>query len=131
MPFGPVYLKEPRFLDFFFRRLKATPDDDAYGSLAMRQRWPYVSLCGRERNFVRAARTAIVYQDLLDNELCYAGTLRVPFRPETLSVVHGELLHGENLVATQLASDLLLKNFDDASSCFTWEGKSHLVPIHD
>ena len=81
-------LVDARFLDFFFRRLKANdtglhPDHE------------WVSPCGPELNFARCAVTPIVFRKLAaGRQLLYAGTLHVPFEPGALHVSEdGRLWH--------------------------------------
>ena len=83
-------LKDPRFLDFFFSRLQLpeTPPPDV--------RFPFLSPCGREANWVRSADTPIVFSDLIDDtELQFAHSLRQPFEPAALRICKstGRLYH--------------------------------------
>lgn len=57
--------KDKRFIQFFFKRLKFN-DSNRY-----QQDFPYLSLCGRERNFIRCDDVPIVYTETLP----IAGTL--------------------------------------------------------
>ncbi len=74
-------LKDRTFLDFFFRRVTRN-------TTGRHNSFPFVSLCGREMNFVRTDpatavfATPYVFHDLvLDQALTFAGTLSVPFEP--------------------------------------------------
>ena len=124
MPFGPAHLKDKKFLDFFFKRLKATSAEDPLAS-----EWKWLSKCGIEHNYVKASRTPIVFQNLEDDHLCYAGSLKVKLEPEALALKDGELYHALNdqycLVATNVASDLF-ESFDE-NGTFQWKGKSFKV----
>ncbi|XP_050308963.1 UPF0598 protein CG30010 [Anthonomus grandis grandis] len=51
--------KEPKFLQFFFQRLRVNNTQRYKGD------FPYLSLCGRERNFIRCDDTPIVGTHLL------------------------------------------------------------------
>jgi hypothetical protein len=91
-PFGPTYLKEKRFLKFFFSHLRRSVISDNE-DLSV---WPFVSVCGRELNFVRSAsRTPVVFQQLHENVLFYGeGALSTPFCPSLLALSSvGELYH--------------------------------------
>ena len=95
-------LKDPKFLDFFFRRLRLRPSE-----VCPDARFPYLSLCGREANWVRAADTPVVFSDLVQDcaaadddaaptwSLQYAHSLRQPFEPAELRVCKdtGRLYH--------------------------------------
>lgn len=71
---------------FFFNRLRKN-ETDRYSD-----EFPYVSLCGRERNFIRCDDTPIVYTNIVKTNngrelltYCNAGErLSVPFAPEKI-----------------------------------------------
>uniref|UniRef100_A0A803JFR3 Uncharacterized protein n=1 Tax=Xenopus tropicalis TaxID=8364 RepID=A0A803JFR3_XENTR len=110
--------KDPRFLTFFFRRLRRN-ETGRY-----QENFPYVSPCGRERNFIRCDDRPIVFSHLLSGGapgaqlLSYCGggdRLTVPFEPEKLAVQpdSGRLYHpapgrcgGVGLVRSSLAFEL-------------------------
>jgi len=73
-----VVQDDPWFLDFFFRRLALTanPHYDDH---------PFVSRCGDEMNYLRAADTPIVYTGFDGDRLFYAHSLSIPLHPEKLS----------------------------------------------
>ncbi|UJR28309.1 hypothetical protein I4U23_009554 [Adineta vaga] len=80
--------KDPKFLHFFFTRLRAnTYEDRPYFTT-----FPYVSLCGRERNFIRCADVPFVLTRLFDEndlfECCHIPTtnLSIQFQPERLYI---------------------------------------------
>jgi hypothetical protein len=80
-------LDDPGFVDFFFRQLR--PNDTA-----RHPDHPFVSPCGREMNFVRAADRVIVFRRLIDERaLLYAATLTVPFEPRSLRVSREGVLY--------------------------------------
>lgn len=128
LPFGPAYLKDAKFLDFFFRNLRFRP--------GMFADYPHCSVCGIEENFVRSARTPIVYRMLSDDgqHLVHAHSLLVPFDPSSLLVRNGELYHAPPaslppetpmLVHTELAS-LFFNNItvlDNCTHVLTWNDK--------
>lgn len=99
---GGTELSDPRFLDFFFRRLRDN-DTGRHGA------WPFLSPCGLEHNFVRAADRPIVFQRLADGRLGYAANLWIVFEPAELRVSGtGRLYHpapvgGFGLLASALA----------------------------
>ncbi|KAK5869491.1 hypothetical protein PBY51_024200 [Eleginops maclovinus] len=116
--------KDVKFLVFFFSRLRSNQSGRYDGD------FPFLSLCGRERNFVRCDDRPVVFTHLLqsaagapgvpgDQELLsYCGgadKLSAPFRPEALYMqpVSGRLYHpcselagGVGLVRSALAIEL-------------------------
>ncbi|KAG1941855.1 hypothetical protein F2P79_015842 [Pimephales promelas] len=137
--------KDQRFLVFFFNRLKLN-ETGRY-----QQDFPFLSLCGRERNFVRCDDRPIVFTHLLseaglEDRLSYCGggaKLTVPFQPERLFMqpVSGRLYHpgperggGVGLVRSALAIDLSA-HFEFATgqdssgqpTHFMWAGRRHTL----
>ena len=106
-----------------------TPNDDS-----LLAEFPWLSICGRERNYIKASRTPIVFRELDDNqELTYAGSLAVPFQPDKLALVNGELYHPSpnestelSLVQTNLASQLF-ECFSEDGLHFRWKGETFPV----
>lgn len=123
-PSGPTYLRDRGFLDFFYLRLQrnslslcATHTDrradgaDAVhmedGSKmtpqALFRHFPYVGLCGVERNFLKVQDAPVVFTDYnflhadgdqLKGSLVFGGSLEEPFRPSALTVTReGKLFH--------------------------------------
>lgn len=116
--------KDKQFLVFFFSRLRSNH------SGRYEEDFPFLSLCGRERNFLRCDDQPVVFTHLLqspagpqgitgDQELLsYCGgaeKLAVPFRPEALYMhpASGRLYHpcsersgGVGLVRSALAIEL-------------------------
>lgn len=116
-------LPDKQFLVFFFSRLRSN-------QTGRYEDFPYLSLCGRERNFLRCDDRPVVFTHLLKNPagspgvmegqelLSYCGgaeKLSVPFRPETLYMhpVSGRVYHpcsecggGVGLVRSALAIEL-------------------------
>lgn len=76
--------KDKRFLQFFFKRLKFN-ETNRY-----QHDFPYLSLCGQERNFIRCDDVPIVYTETLP----IAGTVRAqpPKSAQILIVNHFQLL---------------------------------------
>lgn len=126
--------KDKVFLEFFFKRLRRNTTgrhEDAF---------PYLSLCGRERNFIRCDDLPIVFTHLLDGrDLSYGYTgdkLTFPFSPEQLfmSPETGRVYHpvdekyeGVALIRSKLAIELS-KGFHFAAgdtkppTHFQWRG---------
>ncbi|TKS75116.1 UPF0598 protein C8orf82 [Collichthys lucidus] len=116
--------KDKQFLVFFFSRLKSNH------SGRYEEDFPFLSLCGRERNFLRCDDRPVVFTHLLQSPaglkgvmegqelLSYCGgaeKLCVPFRPEALYMhpVSGRVYHpcserggGVGLVRSALAIEL-------------------------
>jgi len=121
-------LKETRFLDFFFKRLRQ--NDIADGTQYL-PKYQYVSPCGVELNFVRAEDRGMVFTKLSDEKLYYAPSLSVPFDPSSLRISDaGRVYHpapvGEyGLVASALVSaefDDKLSVNEDGEFVLNWEG---------
>lgn len=136
--------KEKKFLQFFFKNLKINNTDRYLPD------FPYVSLCGRERNFVRCDDYPIVYTHVLSrkvedksiNLLSYAHaddllvTEFVPQKlfmlPETGRIYHpaAEKVGSVGLIRSKLAIELS-KHFDfrngegEPPTHVTWDGTSY------
>ncbi|XP_024866581.1 UPF0598 protein C8orf82 homolog isoform X1 [Kryptolebias marmoratus] len=117
-------LKDKNFLVFFFSRLRSNQ------SGRYEEDFPFLSLCGRERNFLRCDDRPVVFTHLLQSPagpqgptgeqelLSYCGgaeMLAVPFRPEALFMhpVSGRVYHpcpersgGVGLVRSALAIEV-------------------------
>ncbi|XP_051233908.1 UPF0598 protein C8orf82 homolog [Dicentrarchus labrax] len=134
--------KDKKFLVFFFSRLRSNQsgryEDD----------FPYLSLCGRERNFLRCDDRPVVFTHLLGDQelLSYCGgaeQLSVPFLPEALYMhpVSGRVYHpcserggGVGLVRSALAIELspfFVYAQEDGQSGqpthFLWGGRKHTL----
>ena len=133
---------DPKFLHFFFTRLRANSYTDRPYALD----FPYVSLCGRERNFVRCADVPFVLTRLLDDQVSFecahiaSSRLLIPFEPEKIYVKPdtGRLYYPippqfytgialiKDAIAEQLSSHL---QYDDGPSDvpvgLAWQGKVH------
>ena len=75
-------LKEPKFLDFFFKQLRVNELESKHKAVG----YGHVSPCGRELNFVRAADTAVVFSRLEQNRLFFAPTLSVEYEMTALTI---------------------------------------------
>ena len=85
-------LKEPKFLDFFFRQMRVNNLPE--GSKHRENGYNFLSPCGRELNFVRAADTALVFSRLSEDRFFYAPSLSVPFDKTALMVSpQGRMYH--------------------------------------
>ncbi|KAI8901367.1 hypothetical protein BC833DRAFT_577924 [Globomyces pollinis-pini] len=69
--------KDITFLDFFYKRLTYNDQRNQYYP-----EYQYISPCGREMNYVKSLDAPIVFHKLIDNQLHYAGSLTIPFKPE-------------------------------------------------
>lgn len=128
---------EKQFLKFFFSQLKNN-ETDRYAD-----DFPYVSHCGRERNFIRCDDVPVVFTELVTidstdtHHLTYAGgTLSVVFQPEQLVMLPdtGRVYHsgpancgGVGLIKSSLAIELSkCFKFSDGGSIpshFVWQGE--------
>jgi len=128
--------KEIKFLSFFFTRLTVN-DTDRFPE------FPYVSPCGREKNFVRCDDLPLVFTALKENSngshvlnrnYC-DDKLDLPFQPSKIfmgpsgRLYHPapEKLHGVGLVRSQLAIELS-KGFrfnDDEPTHLEFGGQVH------
>lgn len=135
--------KEKDFLVFFFKRLKIN-ETDRYKD------FPFLSPCGRERNFVRCDDKPIVYTHIIESDdngpdrLSYGGAgdaMTVKFEPEkvcmlpdTCRVYHPATpkLGGIGLIKSSVAIEIS-KQFEfengeyEAPTHFTWKGKRHAL----
>lgn len=136
--------KDKQFLVFFFSRLRSNQ------SGRYQEDFPFLSLCGRERNFLRCDDRPVVFTHLLqgaagDEELLsYCGgaeKLAVPFSPEQLYMhpESGRVYHpcperhgGVGLVRSALAIELspfFIYGSEQGQSGqpthFLWSGQEH------
>ncbi|XP_026856789.1 UPF0598 protein C8orf82 homolog [Electrophorus electricus] len=138
--------KDQQFLVFFFKHLKVNQ------SGRYQEHFPFLSLCGRERNFLRCDDQPVVFTHLLSPEstheesLSYCGggaTLTVLFQPESLFMhpVSGRVYHpapervgGVGLVRSALAIELspffqysLGEVNTTQPTHFLWAGQCHML----
>ncbi|CAJ1059410.1 UPF0598 protein C8orf82 homolog [Xyrichtys novacula] len=134
--------KDKQFLVFFFSRLRSNQ------SGRYEEDFPFLSLCGRERNFIRCDDRPVVFTHLVHSEdkelLSYCGgadKLTIPFRPEALYMhpVTGRVYHpcserggGVGLVRSALAIELspfFVYDSEQGQSGepthFLWGGQKH------
>jgi hypothetical protein len=134
-------LKDKPFLTFFFSRLRRN-DTGSY-----QDTFPWVSPCGREKNYIRCDDTPFVFTRLLEKTpgeflLCYANggdDLSVKFEPEKLCMLleSGRLYHpapervgGAGLVKSSLSIELSNRfkyesdeTTHSAPLAFEWNGR--------
>ncbi|NXN67938.1 CH082 protein, partial [Himantopus himantopus] len=126
--------KDVAFLTFFFKRLEPNR------SGRYEAEFPFLSLCGGERNFLRCDDRPVVFTQLLPGAgehsrlLSYCGggqRLAVPFQPAGLVMfpANGRLYHpapakagGVGLVRSALAAEW--------SSCFQYGAGPEQPPTH-
>ncbi|KAM9365808.1 UPF0598 protein C8orf82 homolog [Pholidichthys leucotaenia] len=139
--------KDKQFLVFFFSRLRLNQ------SGRYQDDFPFLSLCGRERNFLRCDDRPVVFTHLLQGHtqeeqelLSYCGgaeKLSVPFRPEALFMhpVNGRVYHpgpehsgGVGLVRSALAIELspffvyaAARDPSGQPTHFLWRGQKHAL----
>ncbi|NWW67769.1 CH082 protein, partial [Ifrita kowaldi] len=133
--------KDVGFLSFFFKHLERNR------SGRYEAQFPFLSRCGRERNFLRCDDLPVVFTQLLPGShgnplLSYCGggsQLVVPFQPGMLTVFpeNGRLYHpapqksgGVGLVRSALASQWSSgfqfgEGSERAPTHFLWEGRSY------
>lgn len=139
--------KEKKFLEFFFKRIRLNTTG-RYES-----EFPFVSLCGRERNYIRCDDVPIVYTNVIENKIMktdvllygYAGELlNVPFLPDKIYMLPktGRVYHpaedkygGVGLVKSKLAIELS-KYFEfqngelQPPTHFTWKNTKYELDQH-
>ncbi|CAD7012132.1 UPF0598 protein CG30010 [Ceratitis capitata] len=131
--------KEKQFLKFFFSRVKLN-DTKRYN-----EHFPYLSLCGRERNFIRCDDTPIVFTHVISDEkgndrLSYAHAAdqlstdflphKIYMNPQTGRVYHPAWpkVGGIGLIRSKLAIELS-RNFEfvngesESPTHFSWRGQ--------
>ncbi|XP_075901817.1 UPF0598 protein C8orf82 homolog [Nelusetta ayraudi] len=136
--------KDKKFLVFFFSRLQSNQTG------RYQEAFPFLSLCGRERNFLRCDDRPVVFTHLLQNQeepagelLSYCGgadKLSVPFRPEEIYMhpASGRVYHpcsqrsgSVGLVRSALAIELspFFVYAEDSQPAqpthFLWRGQEH------
>lgn len=109
-----IFIAEKEFLKFFFKRLRIN-ETERYS-----KEFPYLSPCGRERNFVRCDDLPVVFTHLEEVDgksvlpYSYCPGFTVEFQPSKLymsssgRVYHPgpEHLHGVGLIKSKLAIEL-------------------------
>lgn len=131
--------KEKKFLEFFFKRIRLNKTG------RYQEDFPFISLCGRERNYIRCDDVPIVYTHIYSTDedylvFGYAGDLlKFSFRPEKVYMLPetGRVYHpadekygGIGLIKSKLAIEIS-KNFSFANgdTCppthFMWKSKSY------
>ncbi|CAH2268810.1 UPF0598 protein CG30010 [Pararge aegeria] len=126
--------KEKKFLEFFFKRIRLNKTGRYH------EDFPYISLCGRERNYIRCDDVPIVYTHIISKgnpevdfmTFGYAGELLLTqFQPEKVYMLPktGRVYHpaedkygGIGLVRSKLSIEI--------SKNFTFENGETQPPTH-
>nr|XP_021189199.2 UPF0598 protein CG30010 [Helicoverpa armigera] len=132
--------KEKKFLQFFFKRIRLN------NTGRYQEDFPFISLCGRERNFIRCDDVPIVYTHVINIDdtdfLCYgyAGDLmKSKFQPDKIYMLPstGRVYHptdekygGVGLVKSKLAIEFskyfqFNNNETNAPTHFTWRNNTY------
>lgn len=112
---GPIFLRDTKFLNFFWKHLRHTEPSrnftsasaDAFAPLKLESHasrlFPFVSHCGSEGNYLAMQDSPVVFFDIdvaggedghKESHLSFAGDMREPFVVESLRVSHeGRLYH--------------------------------------
>ncbi len=74
---GDLYFQDSKltdisFLNFFFQRIE-------YNTTGIYPQYLYISICGKEVNFIECKDTPIVFRKLESNDFVYGGDLKVLF----------------------------------------------------
>ncbi|XP_076375111.1 UPF0598 protein CG30010 isoform X2 [Megalopta genalis] len=126
--------KDKKFLSFFFKLLKKN-ETGRY-----MEDFPYISLCGRERNFVRCDDLPVVFTKILQKQDNETGK-EVPFEPGKLymNIRTGRVYHpapervgGIGLVRSKIAIELSTlfkfeKGEDHGPTHFLWKDERYLL----
>ncbi len=120
-------LGEEGFLRFFYKHLRGN-DTTAHVE------YPFVSPCGREMNFVRAADTPIVFSNRTEGRLTGYGGIAVPFEPALLRFGENSALYHPAPVGGygRIRADLLLelgRNIEPWGPYFAWRQGERLTVI--
>uniref|UniRef100_A0A1Q3F8L6 Uncharacterized protein n=1 Tax=Culex tarsalis TaxID=7177 RepID=A0A1Q3F8L6_CULTA len=138
--------KERKFLEFFFKRIRPN-DITAEGSAHYREHFPFVSPCGRERNFIRCDDVPAVFTHVFKDKdgserlsFGHAGdSLSVLWEPARVCMfpTSGRVYHpaperygSVGLIRSRLAIELS-KDFsfgsgeDQPPTHFCWNGTTH------
>lgn len=138
--------KDKKFLAFFFKRLRKNQTDRYVDE------FPYVSLCGPERNFVRCDDLPVVFTKIIQRQNSETGKeedwfgyahaedlLMIPFEPQKIfmNVQSGRVYHpgpekvgGVGLVRSKIAIELsALFSFEEGEdhppTHITWKNKKY------
>ncbi|EYB95198.1 hypothetical protein Y032_0162g3402 [Ancylostoma ceylanicum] len=123
--------KDVDFLNFFYKQLRI----NTTGRFA--DSFPYISLCGRERNYLRCDDRPIVFTEMEDDGKALRigqSTRKYPFEPTSLSMLsNGRLYHKSpfceyGLIMSKTADKLFpLFIFDDHGYpvSFRWKGETY------
>jgi hypothetical protein len=73
-------LTDKNFLNFFYKQIQ-------YNNTGYFENYPYISPCGKEMNFIACGDTPIVFRKIEEDQLIYAGDLKLFFDPHHLKYV--------------------------------------------
>ena len=129
-------IKAPKFLDFFYKQIKLN-------TTGKHMEYPWYSPCGKEHNFIKAAATPIVFQDLQDDNLIWADSLIQTFDPKELKMDEAGMLYHriktkkidtyglvKSSLGVQLSSHIEIDEVDGGDRVGTFEWKDELHDIH-
>ncbi|XP_058461651.1 UPF0598 protein CG30010 isoform X3 [Malaya genurostris] len=133
--------KEKKFLEFFFKRLRFNE------GTRYREHFPFLSPCGRERNYVRCDDVPIVFTHIFQDSkgidqlsFAHAGDLlTVPWEPDRICMfpLSGRVYHPApercgsiGLVRSKLAIELskhftFLEGEDEPPTHFAWKNTTY------
>lgn len=136
------FITDKKFLNFFFKRLKTNHIENQY-----RESFPYLSPCGRERNYIRCEDRPIVFSQILDgkeNDLLVCNhcgeDFTVPLEPQNIFMLplSGRIYHpapdrvgGVGLIKSSVAIEISsLFEFgvlgeNSPPVYFNWKGTRH------
>lgn len=135
--------KEKKFLRFFFNQLRIN-NTNGY------QEFPYLSICGKERNFVRCDDFPFVFTHIIKNNVenllsyNHAGDLlTLKFEPQKLFMLPdtGRVYHPaperagsiglvRSKLAIELSKDFIFeKGEQNPPTHFNWEGQTYALDV--
>lgn len=132
-------MRQPDFKDKFFQKLHINNMKDVYPD------FPYLSIRGKELNFVTCGHSPIVFHDLTpEGDLVYANSLKIRFDPEAVVVdesgpiYHRVILEGPKpvailgLIERSVAFNISqhIQPDEDSSNggfILTWNGARHRI----
>lgn len=128
-----IHFAEKDFLTFFFKRLKPNTTD------RYQEHFPWISLCGRERNFIRCDDYPIVFTEIINGDddnilFCYnhAGPkLTVLFQPDKLwmDVENGRVYHPASVQHGSIGL-VSSKSAIELSKMFIYADTDNYIPTH-
>lgn len=130
--------KEKKFLEFFYKRIRLNK------SGRYEIEFPFISLCGRERNYIRCDDVPIVYTHIIEKgtdilTYGYAGDLMTfPFAPQKIYMApntgrvyhpteekYGSIALVRSKLAIELSKNFQFKEESPAPTQFIWRGVTY------